>query len=172
LKNRINQIEPGSNPDLKDIEEKILAARGKISPLYRTLLNSRDIAIGWESLISAVRLKNSLPASIREICILRVASLNKSLYEFEAHRIPAQQAGLSNQQIDNLLIEIDISLFSTQELIAIQLADAMTKEIEVSDQLFASIAEHFNDREILELVTTVSSYNMVSRFLTALKISY
>ena len=41
---RIEEIVPGTNPELAEIEANILKERGRISNLYRTLLNSPEIA--------------------------------------------------------------------------------------------------------------------------------
>ena len=169
---RVKEMTPGTNPALSEIEARIIKERGKISPLYRTLLNSAPIAKGWESLITAVRNQSSLPTRLIEIMILRVAYLNQSDYEFEAHRLPATQAGLSAQQIDALKTQAFAAEFSDIENLLIHASDCITQDVELPDPLFERIAEHFNDQEKLEIITTISAYNMVSRFLKALKISY
>ncbi len=73
---RIAPITPGTRPELAALEAQILAERGRISLLYQVLLNSPAITHGWEQMLSAVRNRNSLSASLRELVILRVAILN------------------------------------------------------------------------------------------------
>jgi len=90
---RLDPITPGSRPELAELEARILAERGRISPLYQVLLNSPPIAQGWEQMLSAVRNRNSIPAAVRELVILRVAILNRAPYEFEAHVPHALAAG-------------------------------------------------------------------------------
>jgi alkylhydroperoxidase family enzyme len=48
----------------------------------------------------------------------------------------------------------------------------MTKEIQVSDALFDKVKPFFNDTQKLELVATISAYNMVSRLLNALHVGH
>ncbi|TXJ06144.1 MAG: carboxymuconolactone decarboxylase family protein, partial [Alicycliphilus sp.] len=48
--------------------------------------------------------------------------------------------------------------------------DAMTRQVQVSDEVFAFVAAHFEPRRLVELTATVAAYNMVSRFLEALQI--
>ena len=55
MNTRISPITPGSNAELAPLEAKILAERGRISPLYQILLNAPEIARGWEALLTAVR---------------------------------------------------------------------------------------------------------------------
>src|SRR5207249_12035124 len=95
---RVPLVEPGSRPELAELERSILAARGRISPLYQALLNSPSIASGWEKLLTAVRNQTLVPASLRELVILRVAVLNRASFEFDAHVPHALTAGLAQDR--------------------------------------------------------------------------
>jgi alkylhydroperoxidase family enzyme len=44
--------------------------------------------------------------------------------------------------------------------------------VQVPDALFEPIAQHFDLRAVTELVATIAAYNMVSRFLEALRIGH
>ncbi len=169
---RIMPILPGTQPELADVEAQIVAARGKVSLLYQVLLNSPAIAGGWEQLLSAIRLKSGVPASLRELVILRVAILNGAPYEFEAHEPLARGAGVSERLIESVRDGGDLKDANSLERLVIELTDAMTRDIIVSDSLFGAIAGHFNDQTLTELIATIASYNMVSRFLVALRVGH
>lgn len=172
MSNRISPVVPGSKPELAEIEKKIIEERGRISPLYQTLLNAPEIAQGWEALLTAIRNRNSLSPAIREMIILRVAILNRADYEFDAHEPHALKAGVSPEKISALRnIELP-SIFTEQEMLILELTDVMTKEIQVSDELFDRVKPHFNDTQRLELVATIAAYNMVSRLLNALHVGH
>jgi AhpD family alkylhydroperoxidase len=171
---RIAPIAPGTRAELSQQEDRILAARGRISPLYQVLLNSPPIAEGWEQMLSAIRNRNSLPPDIRELVILRVAVLNRAAYEFDAHVPHAVAAGASDVAIAAIRAESlapDAPLTASQRT-AIELADAMTRDIEVPDALFAQVQAAFDTRAQLDLVATIAAYNMVSRLLVALRIGH
>ena len=172
MSTRIDPIIPGTKPELAKLEKKILQERGRISPLYQILLNAPEIAQGWEALLTAIRNRNSLSPAIREMIILRVAVLNRAQYEFDAHVPHAIKAGMSEDQITLLKEDLIAGTFSEQKRLILKLTDVMTKEIQVPDSLFDQVKPHFNDQEILELVTTISAYNMVSRLLNALHIGH
>lgn len=171
---RIDPIIPGTRPDLAALESQILAERGRISPLYQVLLNSPAITQGWEQMLSAVRNRNSLSAGLRELVILRVAILNRAPYEFDAHVPHALAAGVSQLAIDaTRSVPLDMSApFSEMERIALRLTDTMTREIEVSDELFSQVKERFDSQGQIDLVATIAAYNMVSRFLVAFHIGH
>jgi len=170
---RIDPIAPGSRPELADIEARIQAERGRISPLYQVLLNSPPLAHGWEQLLSAVRNRNSLPAGLRELVILRVAVLNRAAYEFDAHVPHALRSGLTQAQVDAVRAPApDAALFDGTERLVLELSDAMTRDIDVPDALDARVRAAFAPQTHLDLVATVAAYNMVSRLLAALRIGH
>ena len=93
------RCEPGTRPELAEIERTIEAERGDISVLYQVLLHSAPIAAGWEKLLTAVRNRTSVPAALRELVILRVAVLNRATFEFDAHVPHAIRAGVTQTKI-------------------------------------------------------------------------
>jgi AhpD family alkylhydroperoxidase len=171
---RLPAIAPGSKPELADIEARILAERGRISPLYQVLLNSPAIAHGWEQMLSAVRNRSSLSDRLKELIILRVAVINRAPYEFEAHAPLAVNAGVSQDTLDALMqaeIGQDAQLSDIERKV-LALTDAMTRDIAVSEPLYQAVAAHFSHQNMLDIVATVAAYNMVSRLLEALHIGH
>ncbi|MET0917533.1 MAG: carboxymuconolactone decarboxylase family protein, partial [Burkholderiales bacterium] len=63
-------------------------------------------------------------------------------------------------------------IFSDDEELVLELADAMTRDIEVPDGLMERLRARFDARGVVEVVATVAAYNMVSRFLVALRIEH
>lgn len=169
---RITPVVPGTQPELAALEDKIVKKRGKITPLYQYLLNSPEMAQGWEEFLSAVRQRNSLPPDLRELIILRVAVLNHAPYEFAAHVEHAQKAGLSDEKIQAVKTLAISPIFSPREQLVLELADTMTQHIEVPEALFQRIAAHYAGKELLDLCITIGAYNMVSRVLVALQIGH
>jgi AhpD family alkylhydroperoxidase len=151
-----------------------MAERGRISPLYGVLLNSPPMAHGWEQMLSAVRNRNSIPAGLRELVILRVAVLNRAPYEFDAHVPHALAAGVSAEAVEasrSVPLAADAP-FTEAQRVALRLTDAMTRDIDVPDALYAEVRQHFDVQGQIDLVATVAAYNMVSRFLVALQIGH
>ena len=169
---RLTPVVPGSRPELAELERQILQERGRISTLYRVLLNSAPLARGWEALFTAIRNRASLPARLRELAILRIAGLNGARYEFDAHVRHAREAGVSDEAIAALESGIVSNTLAPLDRLVLELTDAMTRDIEVPDALFDRVREHFDAEKLVELVATIAAYNMVSRFLVALRIEH
>lgn len=171
---RIPLVAPGTRPELAEVERAIAAERGRISPLYQALLNSPPIASGWEKLLTAVRNRTLIPGHLRELVILRIAILNGAPFEFAAHVAPALKSGLVQAKIDAVREwqPGTADVFDADESLVMELADTMTRAIAVPDALMDRVRARFDDRGVVEIVTTVAAYNMVSRFLVALGISH
>ena len=50
--------------------------------------------------------------------------------------------------------------------------EAMTRSIRVPDEVFAEVRRYFPSAQIVELTATIGGYNLVSRFLEALRIGH
>jgi len=169
MKPRVRPVAPGTKPELSALEARIKGARGRISPLYTVLLNSPDVASGWEQLLTAIRQKTSVPPALRELVILRIAVLNGAEYEFEAHVPHALAAGMTQESIDRLHAD-DIGAFASLEKLVLQYTDAMTQDVLVPDALYLRLDKAFDAKTLVELTATIAAYNMVSRFLIAMRI--
>jgi 4-carboxymuconolactone decarboxylase len=166
---RIAPADTAADTARKAAEAQIVASRGKVTTLYQLLLHNPEIAKGWESLLTAIRRKASLSPFLREMVILRIAVLNNAMYEFEAHTPFALEAGLSGEQITNLKATRP-SGFSDEELQVLHYCDAMTRDVDVSDEIYQPIGALFDETTIMELTVTIAAYNMVSRFLEAMHV--
>ncbi|WP_405725986.1 carboxymuconolactone decarboxylase family protein [Streptomyces sp. NBC_00028] len=152
-----------------EIAGRIRARRGgDLHPLDRMLLHSPQLADGWNSLLGAVRTRMELSPAIRELVVLRIAVLNHAAYEWTAHEPDARRAGLTDADLTELRREEPALDPRRRRVIAY--TDAMTRDVQVPDELFAALRADFTDAELVELTATVAAYNMVSRFLVALDV--
>jgi AhpD family alkylhydroperoxidase len=159
-------------PEQAPLIGRIRTERGRLLNLYRTLLNSPPVCEGWLNLFTAIRQKGSLDARYRELAILRVAIINGAPYEYQAHVPHGLKAGLTQAQLDALDSWTVSTLFDAKERAVLAYTDAMTREIRVPEGVFAAVRAFLNDRDLVELTATVGGYNLVSRFLEAMKVDH
>jgi AhpD family alkylhydroperoxidase len=136
------------------------------------LLHSTPVAEGWLRYLTAIRHECALPGALREMVIMRIAHLNGAPYEAAQHAPIALREGLSEAQVDALADWHASTLFDDTQRAVLAYCDAMTREIRVPAETFAAIRRLFDPREVVELTATIGAYNMVSRFLEALKIDH
>lgn len=159
-----------NNPDIKPLVDQIIAERGSVLHLYQMLLHSRPVAQGWLNHLTGIRQNTTISGAIREMVIMRIAHLNRAPYEADQHAPIALKEGLSQQQLDALTDWESSDVFSDVERAVLAYTDAMTRNVQVSDDVFNAVKAHFDARELVELTATIATYNMVSRFLEALQI--
>jgi alkylhydroperoxidase family enzyme len=154
-----------------EIADRIRERRGgELSPLDDMLLHNEAFADGWNKLLGAVRTGMDLPGDIRELVICRIAALNGAEYEWRAHAPLAAREGLTEEQITALREGGNTALLSDSQRCVLAYTDAMTRQIVVSDELSSTVLALLGTKQLVELTGTIASYNMVSRFLIALRV--
>src|SRR5581483_6242356 len=138
------------------------------------LLYSPPLAQAWNGFMGAVRTQLSLPAKLRELAICVVAKLNGAEYEFHHHAPEYLKAGGSEAQLralGALQDGLDATAFDALESAVVELTLELTRKVRVSEETFAQARRSLNDdRQLVELVGVIASYNMVSRVLVAFDI--
>jgi AhpD family alkylhydroperoxidase len=165
--------------DESELVASIRARRGgALLNLDRTLLRSPPFAQGWNTHLGAVRRELSLSARLRELAVCAVAVLNDADYELQQHAPELLRAGGTADQLQELgqlgrvtQVAEEFAAFDTTERAVLQLTLEMTREVRVTDLTFDRVRAALGDeRQIVELVGVIATYNMVSRFLVALDI--
>jgi len=163
--------------DLAEPAEIVAAVRarrgGRLLNLDRMLLHSPSFTRGWNAHLGAVRRELTLEPRLRELAICAVAALNEDVYEHQQHAPEFLAAGGSAAQLEALrdpeAAARDGALFGAAERAAIRLAIEMTRQLRVSDATFTDVRAALpGERQVVELVGVIATFNMVSRFLLAL----
>ena len=159
-----------SDARLQPLLERIERERGSVLHLYQMLLHSPPLAEGWLGFLTQVRQRLALDGGLRELVIMQVAHLNGAPYEAEQHAPIALREGITPVQLAALPDWQAEPTFNPAQRAALQLADSMTRAVQVPVHQIDAIRTHLDDRQTVELVGTIAAYNMVSRFLEALQI--
>ena len=169
---RVSLIDEKDHPELSDFIAKLRSARGgRLLNIYRMMLHSPAIASGWFEMNQAVRYQTEVDGQSREMAVIRVAILNGVDYILRAHGPAyALKEGLTQAQVDALADWGSSPLFSDKQRALLAYVDAMTRDIDVPDAVFAQLRKHFSERQTVELTMLIGAYNMHTRVLMALKI--
>lgn len=170
---RIPLLDETSHPDLRPLIDLVKSQRnGRCNALYRCLLNSPPVAQAWLQFFTTVRQGTELPGDIRELVILQTSALNGANEEFKAHVPLALKEGLTQEQVNALPAWADSGLFDTAHAAVLAWCDSVTRDVTVSDAVFAGVGAIFEDKLLLELTVTIAAYNMVARTVNGLQIVY
>jgi AhpD family alkylhydroperoxidase len=167
--------EPAAAPESELVTRIRTRRGGRLLNLDRLLLRSPPFAAGWNAHLGAVRTELVLPPKLRELAICAVAVLNGAEYELEHHAPEWLRAGGSARQLEALKGLPPSAgypaVFDAVDQAVLGLCVEMTREIKVCNTTFERVRSMLQDeRQVVELVGVVATYNMVSRFLVALEI--
>ncbi len=169
---RVRLIDENDAVEHHELMRKIKGARGgRLINIYRLMMHSPALASAWFDLNQAVRYSTQIDGQSREIAVIRVAVLNQVEYVLRAHGPAyALKEGLTSAQVEALADWQRSDLFSDKQRALLAYTDAMTHEIDVPDPVFEEVRTHFTERQTVELTLLISAYNMLTRFLKALKV--
>lgn len=181
-------------PESQPVYDRIAARRHPrpLIPLDLALLHNPAVADGWSSFIGAIRTKTSVPDTLKELAISRIAALNGAVHEWDVHAGLALKAGVSTRSMEVVLAlpftgraeegkEEDgggelqsegsgLGVLSAEERAVLRYTDQMTVGVHVQDGVAEQLKRVLDDTQVVELTATVAAYNCVSRFLVALDV--
>ena len=169
---RVKLIGENDHPELADMIAKIKGARGgRLINVYRLMLHSPTLADAWFNFNQAVRYGTEIDGQCREIAVIRVAILNNVEYVQRAHGPAyALKECLTPEQVAAIADWQPSKLFDDKQRTLLAYTDAMTRQIDVADDLFTAVRKYFSERQTVELTMLIGTYNMFTRVLQALKI--
>jgi alkylhydroperoxidase family enzyme len=106
----------------------------------------------------------NLEPKLRELVILRMATLRGSSYELKHHLPAAKTAGLSEQEISSIT-SAQPSGLDRKQSVMIQLVDDCSELGRVSDLTYEKAANIFSVPEIAEATLLTGLYEMLACFL-------
>jgi alkylhydroperoxidase family enzyme len=115
---------------------------------------------------TAILGRQKLSAKLRELAILRVATLSAARYEWVQHVPIARAAGASELEIEALeRHDLNAECFGPVERIALLFTTEVVHDVRAQDRTFAELARHLSPQEIVELILTIGYYMMIARLL-------
>jgi alkylhydroperoxidase family enzyme len=138
--------------------------------LFRTIATQER---AWKKFTAAGLLdKGPLPLREREIVIDRTCARNACEYEWGVHITAfAAHVKLTDAQIRATVLEgANAACWSQAEQVLIATADALHERATLSDNEFATLAAHYNEAQILEIIMLCGFYRTVSYLANGLKL--
>lgn len=102
---------------------------------------------------------------------VRVSQINHCAFCVDINSATLAKRGVSMEKVEALRAWRDSLLFSPEERLALEYAEAMTITAPgVSDDLRARLKQHWNDDAIVELTGLIAFQNLSSKFNAALDV--
>ncbi len=102
---------------------------------------------------------STLPERLRELAVLRVAHRRNCEYEWRHHVRMGGEVGLSSDVIDGIQRGDAVDELDRAVLAAV---DELEDESQVSDATWATLSEHLDERQRMDLVFTIGCYGALA----------
>ncbi|MFJ8048563.1 carboxymuconolactone decarboxylase family protein [Streptomyces luteogriseus] len=140
---------------------------GGIPNIFTTLVRHPDLYEQFMPFGGQLLGAGRLPGDVRELLILRTARNTGSRYEWGRHLPLARAAGVTEADIDRIGEGPEAPGWTDLRRHLIRAADELHREATLSDTTWESLAEHFDEAELIEIAMLVGQYHMVAFFLNA-----
>ncbi len=114
--------------------------------------------------LAAARYSHAVEHRYKHLAMLRVAQLIGCEWCLDFGSWLATCGGVPDRQLRELSLWRESSLFEPLERLVLEYAEAMTRTpVDVTDELFGRLREHFDERQMVELTMAIALENLYSR---------
>ena len=151
----------------KDIHEALSSFPLNVS---RMLANAPASFKAFLDLAFSILFKSEFDPRKREIAVLRVAHVTRSIYEWTHHVGIAKKTGVKDEEIEKIASDGPVSSLDEEGNLLCRVADEISRDIRLSDEALNLILERYGVRGATELILCCSYFNMLSRFLESTRV--
>ncbi len=127
--------------------------------LVATLVRHPDLARAFLRFNFHLLYGSTLSARLRELAVLRVARLSDCEYEWRHHVAMGRDAGLTDDDIAGVERGEAVTDLDRAVLGAV---DELHRDAAVSDQTWATLSAHLDERQLMDLVFTIGCYGALA----------
>lgn len=151
--------------ETKEALQTVTNEKGKALNIFATLARNPSAIKPFLSWAGYILQQTKLTPREREIVILRIGYRCDSGYEFHQHTRIGLRSGLSEADIEALRKTVTEGEWSETEVLLIQAADQLHQESFIGTETWSSLAEHYSEQQLMDIVFVVGQYTQVSMML-------
>ena len=169
---RIREIKEQQDvaPEHRDIFDSIAASRGRVGGPFAVLLNSPEVAGRAAHLGAYLRFESTLPDADKELAIITAAREFDCDYEWGAHAVLAQKAGVRDEAISIVANKGDIAGLNESEALIVSYGREILVDHRVSKATYDAAIAKYGEQGVTELTATFGYYGMLACALNAFEV--
>jgi AhpD family alkylhydroperoxidase len=136
--------------------------RPKGTNLLGTFAHHPALIQAFHTLTGHVLFASTLSPRQRELLVLRVAAVRECEYEWRQHVVLAADAGLTPDEIARVADGADASGWSPPDKAMLGAVDELVRDAAVSDATWAALAADLDEQQLMDLVFTVGTYDLLA----------
>lgn len=138
--------------------------------VFRMMANTPASFQPFIDLAMSILLQSEFDPHKREVAVLRVAHVTRSVYEWTQHVTVGKRFGVTDDQIARIAVDGPVTGLDEEGNLLCRVADEISRDVRLSDQALAQIVERYGVRQASELILCCSYFNMLSRFLESTRV--
>ena len=143
------------------------AARGRLYNIFTTIGRVPEALKAFGAWGRFVMFGSSLVERERELLILRVGWNCDAGYEWAQHRRIALKAGLSAEELIGIKRGPGWTDWRERDRLLLRAADELGQSCFISNATWNALAQHFSERQLMDIVFVVGHYTQVCMILNA-----
>ncbi len=157
--------------DMTEQARELTRKRGNLN-VYRALAKAEKVFTGWMLAGQAALTSPVMPVRLRELVVLRTATLMDCPYELGQHRDVARTAGVSSEEINVITSVSDWQTadFSPAELAVLHLTTELLTTRNVSASVFDQVHKALGSEATVEVLMVINRYAGLALMLNALEV--
>jgi 4-carboxymuconolactone decarboxylase len=173
----VPRVQPIPEPEWPESLRGVLEARPEAladrlgdNNIFSTLARHEDLFRAWLRLGGFLLGGGVLPARERELLILRTGWNCACAYEWGQHARISERLGMSREEILRVAEGPDAEAWAPQDAALLRAADELHEDSRISDGTWERLAEHYDERGLIEITMLVGHYHLVAYALNSLEV--
>ena len=134
-----------------------------------TMLRHPQVAGSWLAFNNVLLWSGSLDPRLRELIVLRVAFRTRCKYEWVQHVKLSRRFNVTDGEIARVALEY-VDVWPPLEAAALAATDQLVANQRIDDPTWATLAEHFDERRLVEFTFVVGAYAALAMVFNGLQI--
>jgi 4-carboxymuconolactone decarboxylase len=130
--------------------------------IFPTFARHPDLFRAWLPFGGFLLTAGKLSGRDRELLILRTAVRTESSYEWGQHVRISLDGGIEREAIDRVLDGPDADGWTPHDAALLRAADELHNASRISDATWKTLAESYDDEQLMEVAMVVGHYHMVA----------
>ena len=138
--------------------------------LFSTLGRAGGLFRGWLFYSGKLMPGGKLARYDTELVILRIAHLRSCEYETDHHVRLGKRAGVTRELFEQVKVGPTAPEWSDKDRALLTAVDELVTVKDLTDATWAALAEHFDERRLIEFLLLVAQYDGLATTITTLRI--
>ena len=145
---------------------------GAPDPRVVSIMTRSKVGLAWVELWNKVLYEGVLPHKLKEMCRIQISVAHQCGYCSTVRSHVAKAEGLTEEMINDLFVYENSPHFTPREKAALRYANLFKQGEHAIDKdgVYADLAKHFNDEEIIELGQLCAQTDGVGKLVKSLNV--